>query len=213
MRAKHKPPTRMTPVQFPEEMGRLAGEIIASYEARISSVEQIVESTHEMLETFRGQREAMRARLRETLAQAAHLRKCDFDTMMGGILLRQEERERAVRETMRGYLREQREMAAALKQALARGETERIGSVKELLKGIETRREEREREIRTLLAEFRMEQEEMSGALHRLLSNGGSVRAKEFKATLRAIQARKGEGGRDGGDEMRVLSGGGVRSF
>lgn len=188
-------------------------EVVASYEARVSSVEQIVESTHEMLEGFRGHREAMRARLRETLAQAASLRRRDFDTMMEGILLRQEERERAIKETMRGYLREQREMAAALKQALARGEAERIGSVKELLKGIETRREEREGEIRALLAEFRREQEEMSRALQQLLSNGGSVRAKEFKATLRAIQARKGEGGGDGGDQIRVLSAGGVRSF
>jgi len=209
----------MTPVQFPEEMERLVREVVASYEARVSSVEQIVESTHEMLESFRSQREAMRARLRETLAQAASLRKCDFDTMMGGILLRQEERGRAIKETMRGYLREQREMAAALKQALARGETERIGSVKELLKRIETRREEREREIRALLAEFRREQEEMSRALQHLLSNGGSVRVKEFKATLRAIQAgtgdgeSTGDGGRNDGDEMRVLSGGGVRSL
>lgn len=199
MRARIQSRTRMTPVQFPEEMGRLAGEIIASYEARISSVEQIVESTHEMLESFRGQREAMRARLRETLAQAASLRKRDFDTMMGGILVRQEERERAVRETMRGYLREQREMAGALKEALARGETDRIGSVEQLLKGIEIRREEREREIRALLAEFRREQEGMSRALQHLLSNGDSMRAKEFKATIRAIQAGTGDGESAGG--------------
>lgn len=176
---------------------------------------QIVESTHEMLESFRSQREVMRARLRESLARAASLRKCDFDTMMGGILVRQGERERAIKETMRGYLREQREMATALKQALALGETERIGSVKELLKGIETRREERERDVRTLLAEFRREQEEMSRALHRLLSDGGSVRVKEFKATLRAIQARKKEeGGRDGGDQGKgaLTFGGQARS-
>jgi hypothetical protein len=169
-------------------MARLAWEVIASYEARVASVEQIVEATHEMLETFRGQREAMRTQLRESLAQAASLRKRDFDAMMHGILASQEEREKAVKETMRGYLAEQREMAAALKEALARGEAERIESVKELLKGIEAGRGERE--VRTLLAEFQYEQDELARALGGLLSNGGPVRVKEFKATLRAIQAR-----------------------
>ena len=33
-----------------EEMACLAREVIASYEARVSSVEQIIEATHEMLE-------------------------------------------------------------------------------------------------------------------------------------------------------------------
>jgi seryl-tRNA synthetase len=181
----------MTSVCFPEEIGRLAREVIASYEARISWVERIVEATHEMLETFRRQREAMRAQLRETLARVASLRRRDFDAMMEGILVRQEERERAIKETIKDYLAEQRALAAALKEALARGEAERIGTVKELLKGIEARREEREREVRTLLADFQSEQDELVRALHGLLSNGSSVRVVEFKATLSAIQSRR----------------------
>lgn len=181
----------MTEVHFPEEMGRLAREVITSYEARISSVEQIIEATHEMLETFRGQREAMRAQLRETLARAASLRRRDFDAMMQGIVARQEELERAVKETMRSYLQEQRALATSLKEVLAPGEAEQVETVKELLGEITARRQEREREVRALLAEFRSEQEELARALGRLLSNGGSVRVKEFKATLRAIQSRR----------------------
>lgn len=186
-----------------EEMARLAREVVAPYEARVSAVEQIVECTREMLETFRGQREALRTRLRDTLARAASLRRRDFDSMMQGILARQEAREQAVKETMRGYLQEQRALAAALKDALEKNGPGQIESVKKLLGGITVRREEREHEIRSLLAEFRKEQEEVTRAFQALLSNEGSLRIKEFKVALRAIQFPRGEAGYDSG-QMRV---------
>ncbi len=173
-----------------EEMGRLVREVTASYEARASSVEQIIEATHEMLEAFRSQRDAMRIRLRETLAQAASLRRRDFDAMMQGVLSRQEERERAVKETVRSYLQEQRALAASLREALSRGEAEPVERVKALLGGITIRWLEREREVKALLADFQREQEELARALGEHLSNDGPVKVREFKATLRAIQAR-----------------------
>jgi len=172
-----------------EEMRRLVREVIASYEARISSVAQIIEATHEMLEAFRSQREAMRARLRETLARAASLRKRDFDAMMQELLDRQGARETVVKETMRDYLAEQRALAAALREALAGAEG--IATVKEVLAKMGARGEERERQVKGLLAEYRREQEEMARALEGLLSNGGSVKVKEFRAALMAMQSRR----------------------
>jgi hypothetical protein len=185
-----------------EEMTHLARELAASYEARVSSVEQIIAGTHEMLETFRSQREAMRSRLREALARASSLRKHDFDTMMEGVLARQEARELQIKETMRDYLREQRVLAATLKDTLsahlgrtqaepARRDAERAGAVEELLGGIMARRQGREREVRFLLAEFQREQEEIARALEGLLSNGGSLKVKEFKAALKLVHAHR----------------------
>ncbi len=194
-----------------QEMASLAREVIASYEARLAWVEQIIESTHEMLETFRSQREAIRAQLRETLARAASLRKRDFDAMMQGILARQEKRERVVKEAVRGYLQEQRALAASLKETMARGDAGEVETVKELLGRIAAGRQERE--VKACWTEFQREQEELTRALQGLLSNGGSVRVREFKATLRAIEARRGEGGRDDGNPVRLLPGGGVRSL
>jgi hypothetical protein len=182
-----------------EEMVRLARELIASYEARVSSVEHIIEATHEMLDAFRSQREAMRIQLRETLARAASLRRRDFDAMMQGILVGQEERQERIKEAMRGYLSEHKATAQALKEALslrlgrtqaglANGEAKRIETVEELLGGIVARRQQREQEVTALLAEFQREQEEVARALGGLLSNGGSLKVKEFKATLKLIQ-------------------------
>ena len=173
------------------EMRHLARAVITSYEARVSSLEQMIETTYEMLETFRSQREAMKTQLRETLARAASLRRRDFDAMIQGILARREEREQTVKETMRGYFEEHRTMAVALREALALGEAEGIGTVKKLLERVTVRRQEREREVRALLAEFQSEQEELARALGKVLSNGGSVSVKEFRAALRAIQSRR----------------------
>ena len=79
------------------------------------------------------------------------------------------------------------------------------------------RQEEREREVRALLAEFRKEQEQVARALGGFLSNGGSIKVKDFKGTLRAIQACHGagreEGRTDGGRQMRLLPGEGARSI
>jgi len=183
-----------------EQMTHLAREFAVSYEARVSSVEQIIAATHEMLETFRSQREAMRSRLREALARAASLRRRDFDVMMQALLTRQEAREQAIKETMRDYLQEQRVLAGTLKEALsahlartqaepARSDAERARAVEELLGGIMARRQAREREVRALLAEFQREQEEIARTLEGLLSNGGSPKVKEFKAALKLVRA------------------------
>src|SRR5574337_1592071 len=173
-----------------KEIAGLAREVIASYEARLTSVGQIIEATHEMLEAFRSQREAMQTQLREDLARAAALRRRDFDAMMQTILAHQAEREGAVKETIRGYLTEKKTLATALKDALTGGEAEQIEATSGLLEGIADRWEAREREVKTLLAEFQGEQTVMVQVMGGLLSNGGPVRVKEFKATLNAIQSR-----------------------
>jgi len=196
-----------------EDLGRLAREVIASYEARIASVERIIEATHETLEAFRSQREAMRTRLRETLARSASLRKRDFDAMMQGILARQEARERALKNTMRHYLRERRALAASLKGALDGSETNGTTTLQNLLTSTAARWEAQEREIRALLAEFQGEQEEVARTLGGLLSGGRSARVKDFKAALTIIQSRRELGGRDGGGQMRLLPGEGARSL
>lgn len=174
-----------------QEMAGLAREVIASYEAKVTSVGQIIEATHEMLEAFRRQREAMHTQLREALARAASLRRRDFDAMMQAILARQTEREGAVKETIRGYLTEQKTLATALKDALTGGEAEQIEATRGLLERIAARWEAREREVKTLLAEFQGEQTVMVQVMGGLLSNGGPVRVKEFKATLNAIQSQQ----------------------
>jgi len=172
-------------------MRELVQAIIASYEARIASVERIFEATHEMLEGFKSQREKVRAELREILARGESLRRKDFDVMMGGVLSYQERREREVKSAIRQYLREQKEMAAALKEGLAKGESVRLEDFRMMIKGIQGRQKEREQEVREILADFRKDQEEITRELRKLLANSESLRIKDFKATLKNIQAQQ----------------------
>lgn len=174
-------------------MRGLVQAVIASYEARISAVEALFEATHEMLEGFKVNREKVRVELREILAKGETLRRKDFDVMMGGVLSYQEKREREVKSAIRQYLREQKEMAAALKEGLAKGESIRLEDFRMMIKGIQGRQEEREQRVRKILTNFQREQEETVRELRKLLANGESLRIKDFKATLKNIQVQQKE--------------------
>lgn len=173
-----------------DRMERLAREVVACYEARISSVEQIIAATHETLETFRGEREEMRSRLRESLAKTASLRKRDFDAMMRGLLALQEQREERVKGMVRSYLAEQRTAARSLGEALAGRETNMV-DVAARLRAFGVTQEARASELRSALAECRREQERVTSALGQLLSNGPSIRVMDLKATLKTIQPQQ----------------------
>jgi len=140
-----------------------------------------------MLDTFRSQQEDTRRRLRERLAGTASLRKHDFDAMMRGILALQEQREERVKETVRRYLAEQRASARSLGDALASGGTG-MRDVAARLHEFEVTQEARASELASALAECRREQERVSSALDRVLSNGPAIRVMDLKAALKTIQ-------------------------
>ena len=183
-----------------EEMACLARKIVSSYEARVSSVVQIVEATQEMLETFRHEREAMRTQLRETLARAASLRKRDFDGMIQGVLTRLDAREEVIKQTLRAHLEAQQALASTLRENLSahlqeppasavRTDADRVTSVEAVLGEIMTGRQEHERSVKALLVEYRGEQEQIVSAFGALLSNGHAMKVKDFKGTLKRVQA------------------------
>ncbi len=175
---------------IPAQMDRLTHEIIASYEARVASVEQIIDAAHDILDIFRRQGEAVRAELRESLAKAASLRRRDFDTLMRGVLARQEEQEEAVKRTIRVYLQEQRVRAASLREIMAGRSALQAESLTDVLTTTHAHWAAREREVRSLLADFQHEQEELARALKELLARPETAGVKALKATLRSLQIR-----------------------
>ncbi|MFQ5898973.1 MAG: hypothetical protein ACE5JN_12130 [Candidatus Methylomirabilia bacterium] len=75
-----------------------------------------------------------------------------------------------MKRAMRRYLAGQRELAAALEEALAGREAEGNGTVRGLFERLAARQEEREGEVTALLSEFQSKQEEMMRPLERFLS-------------------------------------------
>jgi len=132
------------------DMEHIVNNIFSSYEARIQSMGEIFDTTHQLLKGFqesfldtKQERKKINAALRENLAKNGSLRRKDFDNMMQGILSIQDKREKEVRNLLNSYLNEQREMAQALrerlerfKDSLARGEALRLVEFQSLIKEI-----------------------------------------------------------------------------
>lgn len=190
-----------------EDMKNIAEDIISSYEARIQSIGAIFDTTHQLLEGFQDsfldtkqEREKLSTELRENLVKIESLRRKDFDNMMQGILSTQDEREKEVRSILKIYLNEHKEMAVALrenlskvKDALAKGEVQRVKEFQILIKDILARQEERKEEVNSKLKEFQKEQQQMVKRLKELLVKGSELRIKDIKLMLREFKAQHKE--------------------
>jgi len=181
-----------------EDMKNIVESIISSYDARIQSIGAIFDTTGQLLEGFqeslldtRQEREKINAELRENLARNESLRKKDFDNMMRNILSAQEEREKQVRSLLKDYLNEQKEMAHALganltevKDALSKGEAQRIKEFHAAITEILTKQEKRKKEVSSELKEFQKNHQEMTRRLKELLTKGRKLRIKDLKLML-----------------------------
>ena len=175
-----------------EDMKRIAEEIVSSYQSRISTVAMIIDNTHQLLEDYKNKRNEISNHLKETLARQESLRKKDFDYMMKDILSHQDEREKQVRDLLKTFFEEQKEIAQVIKRNLAEGEEKvRISGFKKMLEDIQARQKARENEVSVMLKEFQTEYKEMAESLRSLLDKREAIRIKEFKATLKDIRSRQ----------------------
>lgn len=171
------------------ELKELAEEIIFSYEAKVRSIDTILETTHLILNDFqesilnnKEEGEKINTRLRDTLANNEHLRRKDFDNMMMGILSAQEQREREVKNLLKDYLTQQKEMALTLrdnltgvKDALAKGEVQRCREFQSIIKQILAGQSRRKQEVVSKLKEFQRQQYELTARLRELLTKGKNL--------------------------------------
>ena len=172
-------------------------EIIDSYEARVTAVGTLIDTTHEMIEEFRNKREEISTELKEKLANCESLRHKDFDCMMQGIQLSQKEREELVRHKLKDFVHEQKEFAYQLKvlvkERSIENENKRMEDFRTFFTEIKSRREDREKDVSEMLQRFRLEQEDLSQELNKLLAKGESIRIKDVKAMLNNFQKENSE--------------------
>jgi len=202
-------------------MKKILKDIVTSYDNGISEVRTIIENTYQVLEEYQNDvvqskedREKIKTQLREALTNQQHLRRKDFDRMIekisGGITNRKEEIEKnqhIIREELRGYLDNQKDIAATLRERLAGftdhlkdNESNRLIDFKIFLKSLQTQQEKRGEEVRRMLEGFRKELEIyraeqmlMSKTLRDLLRKGNSLRIRDFKVAILEIQAQQRE--------------------
>ena len=178
-------------MEIADDIKRLTNEVVFSYESRISEVGIIIDNTYRILEEFKTKRNEMSNQLKENLAKKGSLRKKDFDSMMEEILSRQDEREKQVKDLLRTFLEEQKEVAQTIKKNLAEGEKVRIDDFKKILQDIQTRQKARENKVSIALMTFQKEYKEVAESLHNLLNKGEAIRIKDFKEMVKNIRSRQ----------------------
>jgi len=177
-------------------------DLLTSYESRIQTVEtlfhatqQVVQNFHESVLDTKQEREKLNGQLKENLAKSGSLRKKDFDNMMRDISSHQDQQELEVRNLSKSYLNEQTDFIQELRdnlrnfrQALAKGEVQRIKEFHEMITQILERQECRKNEVLSKLQEFQNEHQETAKMLRELLSKGKELRTKDFKRMLKKFE-------------------------
>ena len=180
-----------------EDMKKVAQELVASYQSRISEVATVVDNTHQILEDFKAKRNEMSNDLRETLAKEDSLRKKDFDNMMKDIIFHQDEREKQIKDLLNTFFEEQKEIAETIKENLTEGKKVKLSDFKKMLLDIQARQKARENEVIMRVKEFQEEYKELAESLHTLLNKGEAIRIKDFKEMVQNIRLRQIERARE----------------
>ncbi|MCJ7508285.1 MAG: hypothetical protein MUO85_06085, partial [candidate division Zixibacteria bacterium] len=155
-------------------------DLVASYQTRVDAIGTIIDNTYQVLEDFKDKRAKLSDELKEVLAKRQSLRKKDFDRMMNGILLNQEGKEKEIKQSLKDFLKEQKKGAGELKDALTKGEAERMRKAQvEIEKGIV--------EIKGLLKNFCEQQKKLTEKLKELLTKGNDLKIKDFKDMIRNL--------------------------
>ncbi|MEK9179612.1 MAG: hypothetical protein AAB893_04055 [Patescibacteria group bacterium] len=153
--------------------------IALAYEARVKIIKAIAEDTHNLLKHFKERREKMAGELREALAKCKSLRKKDFDRMMADILNHQNQREEEVRRMLESFHRGEEEIVVKLKKILDKGDKVSIKDVTKTLHDIQHMQEENikehtqpmegkmtemQKEVHSMLLNFKEERRSIAGA-------------------------------------------------
>lgn len=194
-------------VLSPKDPSDILNHILFFYETRIQNIGSVLDTTYQMLQGFQDivintkkEREKISKELRESLAKKESLRRKDFDTMMQGILLFQNEREKEVKNLLDLYLYEQGDMAHALrenlkkfKDSLANDEAQRLKEFQGMIKELLSQQIKRKEEVTTRLKEFQNEQRDLAWKLKVLAAKGKELRIRDLKLMLKEFQAQHKE--------------------
>ena len=182
-------------------------DILTSYETRIENLSSVFEVSQSLIDCLpeslldnKPEKEKINGQLRDLLAKNDSLRKKDYDKMMASVLSFQEECAEEVKGLIKEYFNEERSVALVLKEALkeckealARGEIEKIKHVQSALKTLFTKQEERKSEIVSRLKEFQSEQKEIPRQLTDLVAKGENLRIRDFKSMISKIKDQRVE--------------------
>ena len=185
-------------------MSELVLDIVSCYENRISMVEELVTGEYYTTTTLDAslvavteERARLKTSLQEILARNCSLRRKDFSTLMERVTSEfersknelEEERE-YVREGLKRYLDEQKQLVTSLRQQLVDFACEKVDrdALRATMAMIKASYQERGQEMFATLRNFQLqleyfqaEQEEINHKLLRLIERGESLRLEDLR--------------------------------
>jgi regulator of replication initiation timing len=203
-------------------MKELVLDLVASCENRISMVEELIRGAYcttasldESLAEGTEQGAGLKTSLQEILARNCSLRRKDFNILMERVISefemkkrRLEEERKRVREELKGYLDEQKQLTASLRQQLVDFTDENIDkdALEATIDNMKVIYQNKGQQVFALLRDFqlqlgsfRREQQEMNHELQRLVERGESLRMED----LRQLEAARGGRERRAEKELR----------
>ena len=179
--------------QAAENMKNIAEEVLRFYESSIDKVSTMVNNTNRILGEFRVERATANSTLKDSLAKEKSLRKKDFDNILDEMIPFHNEKEEQIKTTLNDFLNEQRKAAETIKKKISSNEKIRFDEFREMLNKIQGDRENREKEVRTMLQEFQMEYKRMGEALQNFLKMDKSVRIRDVRNMMKDFRREKQE--------------------
>jgi hypothetical protein len=188
-------------------------ELITSYENRIATVEELMTTAYRATVTSGGsfdildeERERLKTGLQKTLARNCSLRKRDFNRLLERLLSDtnknreaiEEERVR-VREQVKEYLDDQKQLANSLRQQVVELDKEKIdkGCLDTIIGNIKATYADKGQHLFSILKDFQLrletfqkEQAEINHKLQRLMDRGESLSLEDLRQ-LEATKARQ----------------------
>jgi regulator of replication initiation timing len=199
-------------------MKELVLDLVASCENRISMVEELVTGAHYATATLdatlgelANERARLKTGLQEILARNCSFRRKDFNTLMDRITFESEGRKREleeerkhVRDELEGYLDEQKQLVASLRQQLVDFSLEKGGkeALEATIAKMKVAYQHKGQQVFGLLRHFqlhletfRREQEEINCKLQRLVERGESLKLEDLRQleVAKASQERRAE--------------------
>ena len=186
-------------------------ELITSYESRIATVEELMTTAYQATEITDGRlecidedRERLKTGLQKTLSKNCSLRRKDFNRLLERLLSDStknreaiEEERSQVREKVKKYLDEQKQLANYLRQQLVELTQEKMdkGCLDAVIGKIKASYEDTGQRLFTILRNFQLrletyqrEQEEINHKLQRLVDRGESLSLEDLRQ-LEAAEA------------------------
>lgn len=186
-------------------------DLITSYESRIATVEELMTTAYQATATSDGsfdvlneEREKLRTGLQKTLAKNCFLRRKDFNRLMEKLLsdsnknkIAIQEEQSQVREKVKEYLNEQKQLSNYLRQQLvelAQEKTDRssldvaIGNIKSMYENKGQQLFAILRDFQQRLKVFQEKQKEINHKLQKLADRGESLSLEDLRQ-LEAAEA------------------------